>query len=678
MATKADTLTPQWEPTQNLNPLALKSPSRQPISPGAQSIKKTQKTKQTNQLISRQSSNNGNRSYSKKKSISKVSESYKDIPSIFPLGMTKYYIFSSHNTEIITSQIRGVCSLCAINEFITNDNPLLNGGCIELDFNGVSVDKNGNLADITIGHMCSITTEHENKNVETFSKLLPIVIEKYKSGINKVLKPPLIISVDANLMHKKIPVLSAIPGGQGMARNTNVKYGANTPEFYEMWHGILSRNFANNEELRPDFEITPATPLDSLCNRILIRWDYASAEHNKGKNCYKPAEIDRLSRLNLVKGSAPGELSTVSYPVGRPVSSKVLEKIQKNCKTKLVRTYPEPSIYNYNYNFTKPILAGSQIVAINLQLQDMYALGYAAFFKYSHIIPIPLNIQHKSQLPGYKPSTISRRHPMLSRRDSVISGSFDETSMDEIFNSSTSVSEYNKTILLELEKDIKLLIDDTKSPTKVIDDIYFFISSSTPNFITESSFSNDYVITISTSKGNYTIKFNHKFTPFVLFSDNKTHTRRLSIQVGGSDSIINNDDELNTNPPKDDLWDDGYISATTTQYILSPLNTFAVIEFYNLFNPEYDGNKPTQLYNHYDNQSDHNIFNILYIRYKENNVQFHGCANLSQTAIDIAAVDQAVNVPVYPVNQRNIYKYGRGCSVRSEHIVPVYITKKHI
>ena len=673
MSARADKLTPQWEPMRNSNHPALKSPSRQTISPGTQHAKKTIKTIKTVETSPRQSQTSSTRPHSIKKSISKVSES---LPSIFPLGMTKYYIFSSHNTEIITSQIRGVCSLCAINEFITNDNPLLNGGCIELDFNGVSVDKKGNLTDITIGHMCSITAEHENKNVETFSKLLPIIIEKYKAGITKVVKPPLIISVDANLMHKKIPVLSAIPGGQGMARNTNVKYGANTLEFYEMWHGILSRNFVNNEELRPDFEITPATPLDSLCNRILIRWDYASAEHNKGKNCYKPAEIDRLSRLNLVKGSAPGELSTVSYPVGRPVSSKVLDKIQKNCKTKLVRTYPEPSIYNYNYNFTKPILAGSQIVAINLQLQDMYALGYAAFFKYSHIIPIPLNIQHKSQLPGYKPSTISRRHPMLSRRDSVISGSFDETSMDDIFNSSTSVSEYNKTILLELEKDIKLLIDDTKSPTKVIDDIYFFISSSTPNFITESSFSNDYVITIPTSKGSYTIKFNHKFTPFVLFSDNKTHTRRLSIQVGGDDRIIN-DAESNTNPPEDDLWNDGYISATTTQYILSPLNTFAVVEFYNLFNPEYDGNKPTQLYNHYDNQSDHNIFNILYIRYKENNVQFHGCANLSQTAIDSTAVDQKVNVPVYPVNQRIIYKYGRGCSIRSEHIVPVYITRKN-
>jgi len=555
-------------------------------------------------------------------------------------SLLEYYIFSSHNTEVITSQIRGICSICSINEFMsTPGNSFLNGGCLELDFNGVILGEDGKTpTDITIGHLCTIDTQ--TPAVYTFSTLLSVIIEKYKQ-ISTSDNPayPLIISVDANLIHKKLPGAMVIAA---YAKNENTKFGANTPEFYELWNRILTKCFENNQELRFAEEITRETPVNKLMNKILFRWQYDNPTKSKGQNLFRPSEINYLSKLNIIKEFTQDSsgINTVSYPIGENIlADNISEIVTSVTEGILVRTYPKPSIFNYNYNFAKCMLAGAQIVAINLQLLDKFALGYAAFFEYDRFISIPSSIRQlaepvKQELQ-HRPSVINEDHP---NQQTVVSQIVGAINSNINTNQSPDEEEYitntNDNIIETIKNNIQNIINEKKGQTsiKIIDEIYNYMSKNIP--ITE----NEFKLEFNINNNGTNQKINVNFNP-------TSNGYGLSIDDGISGTALVGGGAPNT---FDYVWD----------------NTDSKIEIkevYNLFNPVINGKKYQQIYRHYlqsvDINDDYSIFNVIYIRFSDGGSQYHGCFNLSK--VDLSTTENYnFMVSAYKIEPK--YKYDNG------------------
>ena len=146
------------------------------------------------------------------------------------LRIMDYFIYSSHNTEILTSQFKGLCGSCIIDDFFEND---IIGGCIELDIKKIKGD------DLAIAHRCSHSLY--------FSILLKEMINKYYEFVksNKEVNP-LIINFDAN--------------GIGIC---------NTASFFKIFHSIFIRAFTNeNGEMDMEKCELRKLPLDITNSQI--------------------------------------------------------------------------------------------------------------------------------------------------------------------------------------------------------------------------------------------------------------------------------------------------------------------------------------------------------------------------------------------------------------------------
>ena len=182
-------------------------------------------------------------------------------------SLLNYYYYSSHNSVLISSQLKGTCSICIIDDFIDTKASTI-GGSIELDLQHVDMQKRT----ISVDHYCS------NKGLD-LETILKKIITRYKSFQGT--KYPLIISIDANGL--------SIP--------------ANVENFGKLWCEIMGKCFdGDNINLRPDKEITGETNLVEIMGKILFRWDYFIPDNGKEKDLISDNNTNtQQARINIIK-----------------------------------------------------------------------------------------------------------------------------------------------------------------------------------------------------------------------------------------------------------------------------------------------------------------------------------------------------------------------------------------
>lgn len=313
---------------------------------------KTKLNRNVTQIIKNKNQNNK----TKNKTKNNTHLDYKNIQISGGSGDTdltgsilNYYYYSSHNSELVTSQLTGNCAMCIIADFITSQSI---GGCIELDLRNVKADT------ISVDHYCT------NAGLD-FETILNVLIEKYKSFTGT--KYPLIISIDANGLSK----------------------AANTESFGKLWNAILMRCFTNNPELRPTFPILPDTKMSQIMGMILIRWEYSDTDKPKAKDLISNSDTDHiLTRINITKTPLSKTIAVKSINFNEDILTGI--DVQK----RLIRLYPKTPIFTpaFNYNFAEYLLKGVQMAALNLNLNNKYTFAYNEFFKFNKVIKIPAEI----------------------------------------------------------------------------------------------------------------------------------------------------------------------------------------------------------------------------------------------------------------------------------------------
>jgi hypothetical protein len=344
-----------------------------------------------------------------------------------------FFIYSSHNTEMEGRQIKGVVNDIYINcGFLQNNSPLQKGGCLELD---IQVDKNknkseGNEPQYKIGH---------GQHSDTFLDIIPVFsnIATYDSDL------PLIVNIDTT-------------GIKGFD--------------YDIFMGYLNESnlFAklNKTSIIADTNIRD---IDNSTN-VIIRWDYGEK-----KKQMSPTSTRNVSRATSPSPSPPN--SPVITPPSSPVSfnfpsrsqspvSGVLDlhtnlneneqfkiitmekkKISKSFKhnssidsifeyrhdsysdnsqhlfkkNNIMRIYPNTfksvTKKKTTYYWGDLLLAGCNMISVNIQNYDLDNLAYQSFFLPSHYIPIPSDLKESIKKSE---NFITHKENMLSKSNYVI------------------------------------------------------------------------------------------------------------------------------------------------------------------------------------------------------------------------------------------------------------------
>ena len=304
-----------------------------------------------------------------------------------------YYIYSSHNSEVLTSQVRGIAGNCIINDFISR------GGSIELDFESVRGK--------------DILISHSSIQKLLLSELFKNIVDSYYILTTQKTVNPLIINIDANQLGT-----------------------CNTLEFFGIFHNVITNAFklqGKYDEKRcqlrilPEVlngKITPETDITLLKNKILLRWDYGGQEGCNDKhtflyNPYLDAKFNvlpdlYLSAINMIKCKISPSIPINDSNNVDTISGKLDKKtIALSSKSILSRTFPKFRIlkYNYNYDFALLMLVfGINFIALNLNIIDIHTCAYNEFFKNDTFVKIPRFITDKSTTPNTtQPIAMPRR-----------------------------------------------------------------------------------------------------------------------------------------------------------------------------------------------------------------------------------------------------------------------------
>lgn len=471
-------------------------------------------------------------------------------------SLLNYYYYSSHNSELITSQLAGICSICVINDFISDTSQTI-GGCIELDLRNVKQDR------ISVDHYCK-------KAGLDFETVLKKLIEKYNSFTG--IKYPLIISIDANGLTKP----------------------ANTEEFGNLWSAILNRCFKDHSQLRPDFDITKDTQMSDIMGKILFRWDYSTAEKQKAKDLvFNENTTQHLTKINIVKNPLSKTIAVKSVKF----NGNVLDGV--NVKEKLIRLYPKTPIFSsaFNYNFTEYLLNGVQMAALNLNLNNKYALAYNEFFKYNKVIKIPDEI-YSDETNIIKNST----QYVYEDGEKII----EKTNQEQIpTEDSSQVNKYcNSDINSLLSEALNTIDYDTAY--KQVNDVISIIKEGCSDAEKGKLQNLTFTYNVPSSTISYDLSI---VNDIIVLTESDSSSLRKQTQVGGVDiqryriSVVTN----NTN----------------------------IIKYNNIFDSQ-----NSNIYMHYPKPFD--IFNVVYVKVSTNTDTYIGCLNM--TPIDLS---QAIRITLY-------------------------------
>jgi hypothetical protein len=379
-------------------------------------IKKPYKhSKQVSRITKQRNKNNKKQKKSKYRKLSNKNKIKKKMiggndPSInLDKPLNNYFIFSSHNTELHGSQIKGYSSDCIIYDEFLKDS--VNGGCIELDFSNVK--KNVNVKDnafhIIVGHM-------DTKKDYTFQECMKQIVKYYYGNGTFHNKFPLIINIDANGLLLSLK--------KTLKPNDSVFYNLFDRDMKIAFQQVTNQDHINH--MRTMDGVLDANRkikhLKDLKGQILLRWGYSTEANKFKKNLlFKHPDINTAERIirknreqysqnldfiNKIRVSYINFDKTVDYGQGKLSPSIAVgissaegyqKAINKISKHNIIRTYPKFSIggYNYNYYIHNLFLTGIPMIAINLQIASIITIVYNAFFDKSHYIEIPNVILEK-------------------------------------------------------------------------------------------------------------------------------------------------------------------------------------------------------------------------------------------------------------------------------------------
>ena len=308
--------------------------------------------------------------------------------------LNKYFIFSSHNTEIESSQIFGKHSKTFIScghiksqehskisiDLYKKNKYHPTGGCLEIDIN--------DLSDNAVGHF-----SYSNSTVSLTNYILDIYLnyafQKRVSSDVTVKKQPLIINFDTtalNITSKAKNSVKSFFMGKTYENHKAIHDFLITEinKAKEMLIGHKSYNHVDDIFYTDVIQQDNMPTLNKITNKILFRWDknYNYENNNNAR--------DSLC-INIPKQDEIESSKTKRKSISKSFTSKdKLERIfkfKKSNNNNLLRVYPNSG--SINYDWVSYILLGINMIALNIHHIDYFNISYQIFFKYSHYLPIP-------------------------------------------------------------------------------------------------------------------------------------------------------------------------------------------------------------------------------------------------------------------------------------------------
>ena len=293
--------------------------------------------------------------------------------------LKNYYIISSHNTYLESNQLIGTTNIFCYLNFIKK----YGGGCVEFDIIKI-MKKDGN-EDVIISH----------KNTLSES----IYLREILSGIYTILNDTKI--------NKYGPVILSFD-------NKSINKYCEHQIIWKLLKEILK------EYLYTNYEEENLT-ISNVKNKVLIKWKQSTkicnCDCNCAKNCKdkciteskkkcidtnlfkinenieieskqieskKIESKERWTHLNQfnTESHTPPEYNLTDYNKLSKNSKNIISKYIKLTKTKFIRVYPHgKNVLSGNYDFYKNLILGIQLIALNIQKQDIQTMTQMEFFR---------------------------------------------------------------------------------------------------------------------------------------------------------------------------------------------------------------------------------------------------------------------------------------------------------
>jgi len=283
-------------------------------------------------------------------------------------NLFNYWISSSHNTYLPHDQVFGPSSVC----YYRLQSTMYLGGCLEIDTDSVSSDKN----DIFITHL---PTNSKQISLRSILRIIySSIMHKKKQNI---LSGPIILTFD----NKKL----------SSHESHNIFWKVIDEELINKDPNIITR-------IDDNFNISKMS-IASLSNKILLRWNqnekcrYQTPISEKvGKELCQPPKniLDKISSIvdtwvHIKKGHIKIGKSIISdrnlsVSINVPLMNKYTEPNINtiiNTQRNILRMYPHFSaVRSDNYDNLKYFRDGSQMVATNLQkISEAWYFNKAVF-----------------------------------------------------------------------------------------------------------------------------------------------------------------------------------------------------------------------------------------------------------------------------------------------------------
>jgi len=261
------------------------------------------------------------------------------------------YIVSSHNTYLEGNQLTGGTSIDCYLNFIKK----YGGGCVEMDI--LNIKKYEGIDDVRIGH------------TKTFTGVL--YLRKILQGIVKILNDPRIT--------KHGPIILSFD-------NKDITSYSDHQKIWDILIKELGDHLDNNFDKLEDRKID-----EHIKGKVLIKWPENDEEICKctGDACLKCTGkplIKPDSSKNIVIREHWTHMNKSNIEsISTPYKINNFENLKKNIietNKKFIRTFPPGrNFLSGNYPFMNSVINGAQLVALNIQTQDVHTMFQMEFFK---------------------------------------------------------------------------------------------------------------------------------------------------------------------------------------------------------------------------------------------------------------------------------------------------------
>ena len=304
--------------------------------------------------------------------------------------LTNYWIASTHNTYLSGNQLTGVADINCYTNFIRK----FKGGCVELD----TIDISGDGDDINVYHIMTYT------GVLSLRAIL-IALKQTIIKIGDKMTGPVILSFD-NFV-KNYDLIWAI-----IFESLRI-----VPSDLNQHTNLIDTKFTVGDSLlynpKQDYN---KIKLKDCKGKFIIKW----GECNYLKECPVPPcncgtsitspnqKYNFMSEHNYIHiAKGLNEYNIWSYESGRITigQRKILIKyptptdidltfLWTYCKDHYIRIYPKGiNIASGNFPIIPYLIHGVQMVALNIQKQDLYTMTLCEIFKNSCMIKKPVSLK---------------------------------------------------------------------------------------------------------------------------------------------------------------------------------------------------------------------------------------------------------------------------------------------